>query len=192
MGEDLKYKLFCTSRKLQKGLLLFIFLQLFYTSNVWAQQYFTVAEMLSCFYPTADSIDYETKTLTQTQIQNIKAKIKIENLKNQWTIYKAISKNKIAGYIIMDNVMGKEQPISYAVSISPTGIVNEVEVMVYRESHGGQIKNQRFRNQFKGKSTSDPLTAGRDIINISGATISVRNITQGVQKVLWVWETLYH
>ena len=45
--------------------------------------------------------------------------------------------------------------------------------MAYREAYGDQVRSERFREQFVGKTARDPITAGQDIDIISGATLLV-------------------
>jgi Na+-translocating ferredoxin:NAD+ oxidoreductase RnfG subunit len=90
----------------------------------------------------------------------------------------------IAGYGVMDNVTGKSRAITYLVLLTPAGEVSGIEILVYRESHGGEIASASFRKQFAGKKPGDRLLPGRDIRTISGATISSRSVTAGVAKVM--------
>jgi Na+-transporting NADH:ubiquinone oxidoreductase subunit NqrC len=46
------------------------------------------------------------------------------------------------------------------------------------------VRNKRWRAQFSGKRASDALQFGREIKNISGATLSSRHVTDGVRRVL--------
>ena len=41
-----------------------------------------------------------------------------------------------------------------------------------------------WRKQFRGKTISAPLQVGKDIKNISGATISSNSVTRGVKQTL--------
>lgn len=172
-------------------LLISIYFLLIFSSSINAQQYYTVPEVLKYLFPHAEKVDFEKKSLSKEQLKKIRQHIKSRDLREKWTIYIARSKDKIDGYAIIDNVMGKEMPITYVVSITPDGQVREVEVMIYRESHGGQIKNKTFRKQFIGKNSQNPLKVGHGITNISGATISVKHISFGVKRVLAVWNEFY-
>src|SRR5262249_32768972 len=82
----------------------------------------------------------------------------------------------VLGYGFLDEVKGKTQLISYLVVVEPNGRVKDVDILVYRESYGGEITYETFRKQFRQKSSRDNLVVGKNIMNISGATISVRAI----------------
>lgn len=92
------------------------------------------------------------------------------------------------GWFILDEVLGKHELITYAVGINPQGRVRGVEILEYRESHGGEVRDASWREQFTGKSAADPLQLDRDIRNISGATLSCRHITDGIKRLLKLYE----
>ena len=84
----------------------------------------------------------------------------------------------------MDEVVGKHEFITYAVGLTPDGKVRGLEILAYRETHGYQIRNPEWRQKFVGKTLSDPLKLDEDIPNISGATLSCYNVTNGVKRLL--------
>ena len=87
-------------------------------------------------------------------------------------------------YFIVDEVVGKHDFITYAVGITPAGVVRQIEIMDYRETYGYQIRNADWRAQFAGKTAAAPFKLDQDIKNISGATLSCRHITDGVKRLL--------
>jgi hypothetical protein len=56
--------------------------------------------------------------------------------------------------------------------------------LVYREARGSEVRTKRFNYQYQGKNLDDPIRINRDIINITGATMSVRSMSAGVKRVL--------
>jgi Na+-translocating ferredoxin:NAD+ oxidoreductase RnfG subunit len=97
----------------------------------------------------------------------------------------------LRGYAVVTEEIGKYRPITFMVGVTPELRVRDVAVMVYRESRGGDVKRQRFLSQYRGKTARDPIEVNRDIINISGATISVRSMNAGVKRVLAELSHLY-
>lgn len=91
------------------------------------------------------------------------------------------------GWLMVDQVIGKTELITYAVALDANGAVLSVEILDYRESHGGEIRLAGWRKQFAGKTGADPLELNKDIKNISGATLSCRHVTEGVQRLLKVY-----
>ena len=97
----------------------------------------------------------------------------------------------LQGYAVQSEEIGKYRPITFMVGITPAMTVRDVAVLVYRESRGGDVRRRRFLTQYRGKSSRDPIDVNRDIINISGATISVRSMNAGVKRVLAEVASLY-
>jgi Na+-translocating ferredoxin:NAD+ oxidoreductase subunit G len=95
------------------------------------------------------------------------------------------------GYAIILHMTGKERPITFMVAINPDGTVRAVEVLVYRESQGFEIRSTRFMQQFEGKTIQSPLKTGRDIDVITGATLSSRSATYVVKKALALGKVFY-
>lgn len=105
-------------------------------------------------------------------------------------VHEASLNGKPIGYGIVDDVRGKAQPITYMTLFKPDGTIADIEVLVYRESYGGEIQYQTFRRQFRGKSASSPLRIGNDIENVAGATISSNAIANGAKKIAVLFDEL--
>jgi Na+-transporting NADH:ubiquinone oxidoreductase subunit NqrC len=56
--------------------------------------------------------------------------------------------------------------------------------MSYRETHGGQVRDAAWRKSLVGKTLADPFKLDQDVPNISGATLSCRNVMDGVKRLL--------
>src|SRR5437867_2606938 len=92
--------------------------------------------------------------------------------------------DSLLGFAAVGNVLGKDQPITFLVAIDPTDRLKDVDILVYREPYGGEVAYEPWRRQFRGKSARDSLRVGKEIRNISGATISVHAVTLGVRRLL--------
>jgi Na+-transporting NADH:ubiquinone oxidoreductase subunit C len=90
----------------------------------------------------------------------------------------------VLGRVIVDAVLGKFEQIDYAVAVDAAGKVLGIEILTYREGHGAEVRLPAWRNQFVGKTTTDPMKIGSDIANISGATLSCTHITDGVHRLV--------
>jgi hypothetical protein len=75
------------------------------------------------------------------------------------------------------------EPITYAVKFGLDGRIERVEVMVYREAYGSEVRGAVFTNQFKGKDWRSPLRIDRDLRAVSGATISSRAVGGGARTI---------
>jgi hypothetical protein len=90
----------------------------------------------------------------------------------------------LLGYAVIENEVGKYRPITFLVGVGPDLRVRGVEVLVYRESRGGEIRRTRFLRQYRGKHAGDPIRTNRDILNVAGATLSVTAMNKGVKRAL--------
>lgn len=97
---------------------------------------------------------------------------------------------RVVGYGLVDDMPGKEQPITYVVFTNTDLSVKDLEVLYYREAYGGEIANESWRAQFRNKGLDPSLRVGGEITNISGATISTNAVTFGVRKLLAVLQVL--
>lgn len=95
-----------------------------------------------------------------------------------------------AGWFIVDRVLGKHDMITYAVGLAADGTVRRVEILEYRESYGGEIRNPAWRQQFVGKRFGAAVKLDKDIRNISGATLSSRHVTDGIRRLLVTYQLL--
>ena len=103
-------------------------------------------------------------------------------------IWQARTGDQGQGWLIVDQVLGKSELITYALALDSAGAVISVDVLDYRESHGGEIRMPAWRHQFVGKTAKDSADLTREIKNISGATLSSRHLTEGVQRLLKLYD----
>jgi Na+-translocating ferredoxin:NAD+ oxidoreductase subunit G len=99
-------------------------------------------------------------------------------------VWRAMVGDRVIGTFFVDAVIGKQEYIGYSLALDAAGKVLRIDILDYRETHGWEIRNERWRAQFTGKTVSDPVEVNRDIANISGATLSCRHVTDGVRRLL--------
>jgi Na+-translocating ferredoxin:NAD+ oxidoreductase RnfG subunit len=100
------------------------------------------------------------------------------------TVLRVSKAGTLLGFARVRNVKGKEQPITFLVAIDSADALRDVDILVYREPQGGEVAYEPWRKQFRGKTASAPLRVGKDIRNISGATISSNSVTLAVRQTL--------
>jgi len=93
------------------------------------------------------------------------------------------------GYLIIDRVIGKHEAIRFAVGINANGTIKQIEILEYSESYGYEVREASWRKQFIGKSAASPLQLNVDITNISGATLSSRHLTEGVKRIMMMYQS---
>jgi hypothetical protein len=150
----------------------------------FATQYLTAEQAQKLMFPDAGAFKAQELTLTLPQMQEIEKLSGLNARSAAWRVVAAYSGDKLLGYMVLDDVIGKFELISYAVGLNPDATIRQVEILAYRESHGGEIRLPAWRRQFAGKSAGGGgLAIGDGIANISGATLSCTHLTDGVRRI---------
>ena len=116
-------------------------------------------------------------TITDSQLQG--SPLKFGNI--QLNVLKKAG--EILGYSYIDKVKGKTETFTYVVFFKPDLSVKSVQLLDYSEGYGSEIGSSRWLTQFESKANGEKLEFGKDIKNISGATISARAITEGIKRL---------
>lgn len=151
----------------------------------------SLEDALDLMFPKSDTIVKENFILTAEEKLNIQKTLKRKIVEDSFEVFIGKKGDKIQGYTVISQEIGKFHPFTYAVCVKPDGKIKNTAIMVYRESRGGEISHKRFLAQYNGKSLDNPIKINKDIINITGATMSVRMMCMGVRKVLAVVDELY-
>ena len=147
--------------------------------------YFTEEEAAKEMFPNSETIRKEILSLTPAQKIFVQQTIGWKFPETAFTVYIGETKGKIDGYAMVQNTIGKHRPMTYMVGVNhPSGDCMNFEGLVYREARGNEIYTPRFNYQYHGKDLFDPIRINRDILNITGATMSVRSASAGVKRVL--------
>jgi len=93
------------------------------------------------------------------------------------------SKGDKTVYILND--IGKTQPITTGYVIE-AGKLTTVKVLIYRESHGSEVRNTYFTKQFKTVTLGANGRLSKKPRNIAGATLSVRSLTRMARVALFL------
>ena len=81
--------------------------------------------------------------------------------------------------------IGKTEDITTGLVVKG-GKIETVKVLVYRESHGGEVAREAFTRQFRGVSLKADSNLTRNPKNIAGATLSVRALTKLARLALYL------
>jgi Na+-translocating ferredoxin:NAD+ oxidoreductase RnfG subunit len=153
------------------------------SSSALAVQYLSVEQAQQVMFAAGTQFAPLSYELSAAQRGELDAAARVES-QREIRVWRATQADKPAGFFAVHEVIGKQEYITYAVAINPQGKVAQVEILDYRESHGYEIRNPRWRQQFAGKSRADAVQLETDIVNISGATLSCRHVTDGVRRIL--------
>jgi len=150
----------------------------------YAVQYMSIAEAQKAAF--AEASEFAAVALDRDALDAAIAAVPESAPGAGWSpaVFAAKKDGAIEGWLIVDQVIGKAEAITYAVALDAHGTVTRLDVLEYRETHGGEILLPAWRRQFVGKTAGDPVRLDADIHNISGATLSCRHVTDGVRRLL--------
>ncbi|MFN7975668.1 MAG: FMN-binding protein [Acidobacteriota bacterium] len=144
-----------------------------------AAVYLTVEEAQKAIFPGAAMTAVDV-TLTKEQKAGIEKSSGVKVREPKLSMWRASN----GGSLYVDEVLGKHEYITFAIGIDEKGAVTGLEILEYRESYGGEIRNADWRAQFRGKTAADKLVLDEDVKNVSGATLSCRHVADGVRRIL--------
>ena len=149
----------------------------------WATTYLNIEQAQQAIFPQAKLQKLEL-ALTAAQRKAVEKASGVTVRQTKLSVWRVEG----GGWFIVDEVLGKHEFITYAVGLDATGAVKRIEVMDYRETYGHQVRDEKWCAQFVGKTSKSRLKLDEDIQNVSGATFSCRHITDGVKRLLALYE----
>ena len=87
--------------------------------------------------------------------------------------------------VVILNEIGKTQPITTGYVVSG-GKIEQVRLLIYRETIGAEVRRTSFTNQFKGGTLGSNGKLSSRISNIAGATLSTRALTEMGRVALYL------
>ena len=158
------------------------------SSLSFAKQYLSITDAQKAIFSTADQFKQVKITLNAEQEKFIKKASSTGTPLPTNQVYQVFEHSKPVGWFLVDEVYGKHEFITYAVGINLDGTVRMIDIMEYRETYGYQVREASWRQQFVGKNISNLLKVGKDIDNISGATLSCKHLADGVKRALAMYD----
>ena len=155
------------------------------------RQYLTEDRALKLVFPRSQNIRSENQSLSPVQRASVERKLRYRLAAGTYRIYLGETGDSVDGYAMIMNEVGKEEPITFIVGVTPEFRVSRIALMVFRESRGWEVEDARFTNQFRGKSAGDALQVGVDVVGVTGATLSSRAFCKGAKKAVALCEAFY-
>jgi hypothetical protein len=156
-----------------------------------AEVFLTEDEALKLMFPKSERIRKDLIRLTSEKKTQIEERIGWKFPEEFFEVYIGEIGTQVDGYALIQNTIGKHKHMTYMVGVDNTGACTNVELLVFREAKGSEVRTKRFNVQYEGKTVHDPVRINKDIINITGATMSVRSISAGVKRVLVLVDEFY-
>jgi FAD:protein FMN transferase len=153
--------------------------------------YLNEAQALAIILGEKAIVRREQKTLDEALRAKLERSSNLRFPESSYTFFIAARDGQAEKYAMQMNEIGKTEPITFMVGMSPEGKVSEIVIMVFRENRGWEVKEKRFLNQFRGKTLRNSVRVDEDIINYTGATLSSKAVARGVKKALFLLDAFY-
>jgi H+/Na+-translocating ferredoxin:NAD+ oxidoreductase subunit G len=156
-----------------------------------AEVFMTEDEGVKIMFPKSERVRKDVITLNSEKKNQIEERIGWKFPEESFVVYIGETGTRIDGYAMVQNTIGKHKPMTYMVGVDGQGSVSDIELLVFREARGSEVRQKRFNSQYEGKTVLDPVRINKDIINISGATMSVRSMSAGIKRALVLVDEFY-
>ena len=128
-------------------------------------------------------VQKEIKSVFKIEIFNLEEnsfEIPANNFLQASTFQEIHAQNALQGYTFTGTAPSKTDSFEYLVLLDKDLVIVKAKVLVYREDYGGEIGSRRWLSKFISKNRNSILGYGEEITTISGATISVKSMTDSI------------
>ncbi len=152
-----------------------------------AQVFSTQEQALARAFPKPQTVVRQSLFLDDRQVESIQklAHAKLES--KIITYYLGKDGNKIAGYAFFATDVVRTKAATYMAIVNPDSSLRFVEILAFYEPMD-YFPTPRWLELFRGKLLNDNLWPKRDIHNITGATLTTQAITQGMRRILAIFQ----
>src|SRR6201998_57807 len=117
---------------------------------VVATEYLSSEGAQKALFPQADRFHEVILSLSPAQRDRVAALAGPQPPHRSLRAWRALHGDELLGFVFVDEVIGKEDFITYAVAVDASGRLSAPEVLAYRESHGGGICDVARRRRLTG------------------------------------------
>ena len=161
-----------------------IFLGLFvFSSSAQSKVFMNRDEALELAFPGAERIDKREIILTREQADEIETLSKSKLSTRLYIVYEGFKGSESQGYAIIDthDLRTKTETVMFV--INKDGTLRQAEILAFFEPPE-YMPGNNWISLFYGKSAEDPLKPGKDIPNITGATITSTALAQTMRQII--------
>ncbi len=146
-------------------------------------------EALALAFAGADRQDSTTFFLSEEEVQRVATLATAPVDSKLATFYVGYKADQIVGYAFIETHLVRTLPEAFLILLSPSGVVQKLFVLAFYEPEE-YLPSDRWLQQFDQKALGPELQIRRDIHGVAGATLTSRAITNGVRKVLALFQVL--
>lgn len=144
---------------------------------LYAENFMTLEEAQQRIFPDAQLTPADF-TLSPADVARLRSESGTAVLRPQVRMWSVSG----GGWLFLDQVLGRDDRVTYVVGLDATGSIKAIEVLVCADGYD-QIRRPAWRQLFVAKRYTG-VHLMREIPSISGATLSAAHISDGVTRVL--------
>lgn len=144
-------------------------------------------EALKTVYPDADSVERNSVFLSASLKEKIAKRSKTEVDSNIYTFYVARHNGEVLGYSLIDTHIIRTKTETILITINPNGAVKRIDVLAFYEPKD-YYPSKKWMGLFPNHKLDKNLRIGRDIPNMSGASLTSNALVAAVRKALALFE----
>ena len=163
-----------------------VFITLLINSYALSKVYMTKDEALKLAFPDADKIVKKNIFLNGDQIKEIESLAKSNLESKLYVFYEGKKGDNTLGFAVIDTHRLRTMSETVIVVINPDGTHRMTEILAFFEPPDYKPQDN-WIDLFKGKALNDSLWMGRDIPNITGATITANALMNSIRRILAVY-----
>jgi len=154
-----------------------------------AEIFYSKAEALQVAFPQADRVETQTFFLTPQQIERVEDLAQAPVDSKLATFHVGHTADTVQGYAFIETHLVRTFPETFLMVVSPDGTLQKLLVLAFYEPLD-YLPSDLWLEQFDRKRLTPSLRLRRDIHGIMGSTLTAQAVTQGVRKVLALFQVL--
>jgi len=152
----------------------------------FSKVYMTRDEALRVAFPDADIIVKKNIFLNSEQVKEIESLAKTKLESKLYLFYEGKKGDETLGYAVIDTHRLRTMTETVIIVVNPDGTHRMTEILAFFEPPDYKPEDN-WIDLFNGKALNDSLGMGRDIPNITGATITANSLMNSIRRVLAVY-----
>lgn len=151
-----------------------------------AEVFLTREKALELTFPDATEIEKRRVFLTDDQHSRAEREAKTRIDSKLYIFYVAKKNGRETGYAVIDTHKLRTSTETVLYSIDRRGKLEKAEILAFFEPQD-YMQGDRWIDLFLGKDLSSSLEVGKDVPNITGATITSHSFADATRKILAIY-----
>ncbi len=146
----------------------------------------TKKEALEMAFPKGQ-VNKEILYFSEAERRQIEELAQVKMDSGLFTVYRGYRGNRPVGYAFIDTRIIRSKPATFLVVLSPGGKIRKSRILAWEEPPEYH-PSERWLAQFEGHGLEPHVRLGGEIQAMSGASLSSQTLTNGIRRVLAIYQ----